>query len=91
MNEMDTELWLKCPYCDRKTKTKVISKTVLLHFPLYCPWCRKEYLISLVGCNITVEKYPEDKCFDTQPRRDNQAANSQAFDLGNVSLIGCPE
>lgn len=60
MNKTDTGLWMKCPYCNRKTKTKIIADTVLLHFPLYCPWCRKEYIVSLVKRSITVERYPDD-------------------------------
>ena len=58
MDVKTNELWLKCPYCERKTRTKVLDKTVLLHFPLFCPWCKKEYIISLVERKMSVEKAP---------------------------------
>lgn len=35
-----------CPKCNRATKTKVRNDTVLFHFPLFCPWCKKEYIIN---------------------------------------------
>ena len=38
--------WLKCPYCDQKTRTKVYPDTVLLNFPLYCPKCKREMRIG---------------------------------------------
>lgn len=35
-----------CPECSRSTKTKVHRDTILYHFPLFCPWCKKEYIIN---------------------------------------------
>lgn len=35
-----------CPKCGQRTKTKVLPETVLRHFPLFCPWCKKEYIID---------------------------------------------
>lgn len=38
--------FLCCPECGKKTKTKVRPDTQLKNFPLYCSWCKKEYLID---------------------------------------------
>lgn len=35
-----------CPKCDKQTKTKVLPETVLKRFPLFCPWCKREYIID---------------------------------------------
>ena len=58
MDKSTNELWLKCPYCKRKTRTKVLENTLLLHYPLFCPWCRTEYIVSLVERGMTVERVP---------------------------------
>ncbi len=35
-----------CPLCGRKTKTMVFADTELIHFPLFCPWCKRESIID---------------------------------------------
>lgn len=35
-----------CPKCGGRTKTWVLPQTVLVQFPLWCPWCKDEYIIS---------------------------------------------
>ena len=47
--------WIICPICGRKTHNKIREDTVLINYPLYCPKCRQETLISakdffLRGC-----------------------------------------
>lgn len=39
--------WVLCPYCGKKTKIKVQADTILQNFLLFCPWCKKEFLIDL--------------------------------------------
>ena len=39
-------LWIRCPICNSKTRTKVYEDTVLLNFPLFCPKCKIEYVSS---------------------------------------------
>lgn len=39
--------WIYCPNCKRKTKIKVLYDTVLQNFLLFCPWCKKQFLINL--------------------------------------------
>ena len=55
----DDAIWIKCPYCNRKTKTKIYQNTVLIKFPLFCPWCRKEYIVDLVKRKMVVAKEPD--------------------------------
>jgi hypothetical protein len=41
--EVNEKGFLICPHCGGKTKTKVHpGVTVLLHFPLFCPFCKRE-------------------------------------------------
>ena len=46
--------WIHCPACSSKTQTKVYEDTVLLNFPLFCPKCRKEYVINVVQLKMQV-------------------------------------
>ena len=48
--------WLLCPLCKRKTKVKILYETILLHFPLYCPRCKKESIISAVEDRMLLEE-----------------------------------
>lgn len=50
-----------CPICGGKTRTKIRKDTVLIHFTLFCPKCRKETLIDLKQGNITISKEPDAK------------------------------
>ncbi|MCL2200251.1 MAG: cysteine-rich KTR domain-containing protein [Defluviitaleaceae bacterium] len=44
---MGKDGWLLCPVCDNKTKNKIREDTVLENFPLFCPKCKKETIISM--------------------------------------------
>lgn len=35
-----------CPLCHRQTNVKMNPDTVLGNFPLFCPWCKHEIVIS---------------------------------------------
>lgn len=39
--------WVLCPRCRAKTRTKIRDDTMMKNFPLYCPKCKGEFLISL--------------------------------------------
>ena len=52
----ETNVWLKCPVCENKTRVKIRQDTVLVNFPLYCPKCKKETIISASQLNVSVEK-----------------------------------
>lgn len=45
MNEL--ERWLLCPTCGGKTRVKLRQDTQLINFPLFCPKCKQEMLVSV--------------------------------------------
>lgn len=49
-------LWVPCPICHSKTRTKVYSDTVMINFPLFCPKCKTETLINVVKLKMVVSK-----------------------------------
>ncbi|MGN0247618.1 MAG: cysteine-rich KTR domain-containing protein [Lachnospiraceae bacterium] len=51
-----SSLWIRCPLCEGKTRTKVYEDTVLINFPLYCPKCRKEIKINVVQLKLVLSK-----------------------------------
>lgn len=53
---MKESLWVPCPVCGGKTKTKVFDDTVLIRFPLYCPKCKKETSIDVVQLKIVISQ-----------------------------------
>lgn len=44
--QVNSKGFLLCPKCRKATKTKVLPETALKHFPLFCPWCKKEFIID---------------------------------------------
>jgi Zn finger protein HypA/HybF involved in hydrogenase expression len=51
--------WLHCPICGSKTHDRIRADTVLKNYPLYCPKCKKETLVSAKNLQITVIKEPD--------------------------------
>ena len=51
-------LWVSCPICDSKTRVKVYEDTVLINFPLFCPWCKKETVINVIKLKMVISKEP---------------------------------
>ncbi|MCI5952752.1 MAG: cysteine-rich KTR domain-containing protein [Anaerostipes sp.] len=45
-NETIRQEWVYCPVCGNKTRLRLREDTVLTHFPLFCPKCKKESLID---------------------------------------------
>ena len=43
--------WILCPFCGSKTRLKIRYDTVLENFPLYCPKCKHETLITVSAQN----------------------------------------
>ena len=57
MNDnLNDSLWIRCPICDGKTRTKVYADTVLVNFPLFCPKCKKEIAIDVVQLKMVISK-----------------------------------
>lgn len=48
--------WVLCPVCRNKTRLKIRRDTILINFPLYCPKCKQETLITAQNLNITIVK-----------------------------------
>lgn len=59
MNIKEETKWIKCPICGNKTRDKIRSDTIIKHFPLFCPKCKKESLIDVEKLNIKVIKEPD--------------------------------
>ena len=53
------EEWILCPICGSKTRDKIRTDTVLINYPLYCPKCKQNSLISAYNMKITVIKEPD--------------------------------
>ena len=51
--------WTLCPVCGNKTRLKIREDTILRNYPLFCPKCKQETLISVEKMKVTVKK--EDK------------------------------
>ena len=51
---MDAERWVLCPICDCKTRIKIREDTILENFPLHCPKCKTDTIISARKLNTTV-------------------------------------
>lgn len=49
--------WILCPLCGKKTRVQVREDTVMYHFPLFCPKCKKLFLIDVK--NQEIESYEE--------------------------------
>lgn len=58
---MKKSSWILCPNCGSKTRNRVREDTELKNFPLYCPKCKQESLISIIQCKISVIKEPDTK------------------------------
>ncbi|EMS76400.1 conjugative transposon protein [Enterococcus durans IPLA 655] len=53
--------WVLCPICRNKTRLKIREDTELKNFPLYCPKCKQETLISVENFRTTIIKEPDAK------------------------------
>lgn len=51
--------WILCPECGGKTRVKLRPDTELRNFPLFCPKCRKEFVIDAIGQQVAVVKETE--------------------------------
>ncbi|MCD7777153.1 MAG: cysteine-rich KTR domain-containing protein [Clostridiales bacterium] len=49
-----TSRWIHCPLCGGKTRTKVYENTAMVRFPLYCPKCKREFLIDVIQFKMVV-------------------------------------
>ena len=49
------------PLCGAKTRLRLLQRTVLLDFPLFCPKCKRESIISARNFQIEQTRLPESK------------------------------
>lgn len=56
---MARESWVRCPFCQQKTRLKIREDTEIRRLPLYCPKCRREVLIDLSQSQITIRQEPD--------------------------------
>ena len=45
-----------CPLCGGKTRLKLLPETVLKNYPLFCPKCKREVIISADHLKIQITK-----------------------------------
>ena len=53
MKSVITDKWILCPECKAKTRTQVLEDTEVKNFPLFCPKCKKNFIIN-VKENVTL-------------------------------------
>lgn len=56
---MEQNSWLKCPFCESKTRVQVRRDTVLEKFPLYCPKCKQTCVVTVREGIITNKEEPD--------------------------------
>ena len=56
---MVKEEWIRCPVCGNKTRNRIRADTVLENFPLFCPKCKQETIITVRKQNISIIKEPD--------------------------------
>ncbi len=86
---MDKQLWVLCPICNNKTRTKVREDTELIKFPLFCPKCKTETLINM---RRQMADSLEDKPFPALPEDHlkYRAAVQKAYPHGHYPIFeGC--
>ena len=55
----DLAEWILCPRCHQKTRVKVRPDTVLERFPLFCPKCKANLLISVRELKVNIVDEPD--------------------------------
>ena len=53
--------WILCPICKNKTRVQIRKDTELKNFPLFCPKCKQETLITVKDFQIIIIKNPDMK------------------------------
>ena len=55
MNQPE-EKWVLCPLCGAKTRLRLLKKTVIRDFPLFCPKCKRESIINAENFTVEIKK-----------------------------------
>lgn len=59
MTSTDRARFLRCPRCGCKTRTRVLEDTLLRRFPLFCPKCRYECIVTYQNGNLKITLEPD--------------------------------
>ena len=51
--------FLLCPRCGRKTRTMIREDTELIRFPLFCPKCRYDCVVTFKKGNLEITEAPD--------------------------------
>ena len=51
--------FLLCPRCGRKTRTMIREDTELIRFPLFCPKCRYECVVTFKKGKLEITEAPD--------------------------------
>lgn len=46
--------WISCPDCGGNTRTKIRADATLYHHLIFCPKCKREYLINADHYKVTI-------------------------------------
>lgn len=49
---MSETMWVMCPVCSHKIRTKLRQDTELKNFPLFCPKCKNECIVNVKNYQI---------------------------------------
>lgn len=55
------EKWVLCPICGAKTRLRILQRTVLRDFPLFCPKCKQESIINISDFQMEIANQPDAK------------------------------
>ena len=55
---IDESGWIHCPVCHCRTRTKIKKETVVYNFPVFCPKCKKEFLVDIIESDIKLSVEP---------------------------------
>lgn len=51
---MPEEKWILCPLCGAKTRLRLLQRTELREFPLFCPKCKRETIINAHNYKVEI-------------------------------------
>ena len=58
---VDESGWIHCPECSCRTRTRIRPETVVRNFPVWCPQCRKEFLVDVEKQIIKLSVEPQSR------------------------------
>ncbi|WP_456298291.1 cysteine-rich KTR domain-containing protein [Alkaliphilus flagellatus] len=77
-----TDEWVMCPVCQNKTQLKIREDTILENFPLFCPKCKQETIITVRSLATT--SYPLISLVITLS---SWSVSTRIFSLWNINLV----